>query len=252
MRIVAIFHCWDDWYLLDHAIKNMRPLVDGIVVIGSTMSNYGEYSEIPERFKNEELFIREPQFHHALNNETEKRNYGLKIAREQGYTHFITCDSDEFYNPYDFNEAKKLFDDPELFGLICRCQTFFKKPTLTIGLDTTLVPFIHKLTPTIKHEFNRSYPFSWEGKAIRIDPSRSMNINSGVKMVEFAMFHYSWLRKDYQKKIRNSTAKSNLQGSTVLEDLEMAESGYFCKLYQKTLHTVPDYFNLGSIFYQQQ
>lgn len=64
IRLAAIFHCWDDWYLLEHSVKNMRPLVDGIIIIGSTLSNYGEYSPIPDEFKNDtykfKLFYRPP------------------------------------------------------------------------------------------------------------------------------------------------------------------------------------------------
>lgn len=245
MKLVAIFHCWDDWYLLEHAVKHMRPLVDGIIIIGSTKSNYGEFEAIPEQWHNDELFVREPQFNHPMNSETEKRNYGLKMALQQGYTHFINLDSDEFYNPIDFQREKERFHvKPELQGLVCASQVYFKSPTLTIGLDTTRVPFIHKLTPTLKHEFNRHYPFAWEGRDIRIDPTRSMSITQGVEWSDIVLHHYSWLRKDYQKKIRNSTAKANIERSSILHDLLQAKDGYFCNFYGKVLHAVPNYFNL--------
>lgn len=248
MRLCAIFHCWDDWYLLEHSIRHMRPLVDGVIVIGSTLSNYGEYSEIPDQFKNEELFILEPRMNTPLMSETDKRNYGLKIALEKGYTHFITLDSDELYNPVEFLKAKERFNnEPNLDGLVCQLQCFFKKPTLTIGIESTLVTFIHKLTPTIRHSFNRLYPFSWIDGQIRIDPSRALNINSGVEFTDqVTMWHFSWCRKDYQKKIRNSTARANLEKSCILEDLKNAKPGYFCQYYQKELHEVPNYFDLPS------
>lgn len=246
MRLCAIFHCWDDWYLLEHSVKNMRPLVDGIIIIGSTLSNYGEYSPIPDEFKNEELFVLEPRMSSPLLSETDKRNYGLRIALEKGYTHFITLDSDEMYNAIEFLKAKERFNnEPNLDGIVCQLQCFFKKPTLTIGIESTLVTFIHKLTPTIRHSFNRLYPFSWIDGQIRIDPSRALNINSGVEFTDqVTMWHFSWCRNDYAKKIRNSTARANIERSTILEDLENAKPGYFCKFYQKTLHEVPNYFNL--------
>lgn len=180
--------------------------------------------------------------------ETDKRNFGLEVARHQGYTHFLTCDADEFYNPEEFSKAKKRFDDePDLEGLVCALQCYFKSPTLTIGIEVTRVPFIHKLTPTIKHEFNRNYPFAWEGSDIKIDPTRSLSINNGVKWDAAVMHHMSHVRKDYQKKIRNSTAKANLEKSCILKDLDNAKPGYFCEYYQKTLHEVPNYFNLPEI-----
>lgn len=246
LKLVAIFHCWDDWYLLRHAVENMRQLVDGIIIIGSTLSNYGEYSEIPDDFKNEELFIREPIFHHPMNSETDKRNYGLTVARKQGYTHFITCDSDELYKPFEFTRAwSRFLDDPKLKGLVIPCNVYFKSPTLTIGRDITLVPFIHELTPTIKHEFNRKYPYAWDREGIRIDPTRSFNILSGVQYTEeVVMEHYSWVRQDVDKKIRNSSARNNIERSTLKEDYLNAKAGYYCSYYHKILTECPNYFGI--------
>lgn len=258
MKLCAIYNVWGDWDWMELSYERMRPLVDGVIIVYSERSNYGEFSEIPypwDMNKNPYSFLyyadddlhidqREPVFHHPAHSETDKRNFGLEMARELGYTHFVTMDADEVYSPEEFNAAKKLFEDPELQGLVCRCQTYFKSPQLTIGLDTTLVPFIHKITPTLKHDFNRSYPFAWEGQAIRIDPTRSFNINSGVKMCDVTMHHYSWVRKDHEKKIRNSTARANLERSTIREDLALAKEGYFCKFYQNTLVRAQVDFNI--------
>lgn len=250
MKLCAIYNVWADYDLLLHSIKHTSPLVDGVIVVFSVRSNYGEADDDeiilwPEGI-NLNVVNREPQFSHPMNSETDKRNYGLKIAREQGYTHFLMMDADEYYNPVEFLKAKERFHvEPELDGLVCQLQCYFKSPTLTIGIESTRVPFIHKLTPTIKHEFNRHYPFAWEGRDIRIDPTRSLNINSGVQFTtDVTMHHYSWLRKDYAKKIRNSTARANIEKSTIREDLLLAKDGYFVKFYGKVLHTVPNYFNL--------
>lgn len=247
MKLCAIYNVWGDYELLGHSVKNIYPLVDGVIVVYSTKSNYGEVDDTLIQFHNDNIILvmREPQFSHPMNSETDKRNFGLNIARSEGYTHFIMMDADEFWNPIDFQKAKDRFQvEPDLQGLVCQTQVFFKKPTLTIGLDTTLVPFIHKLTPTIKHEFNKRYPFAWQGHQIKIDPTRSLNIDSGVKMDEAVMFHMSWVRKDYAKKIRNSTARANLEKSTIMQDLLLAKEGYFVKFYGKVLHAVPNYFNL--------
>jgi hypothetical protein len=176
-------------------------------------------------------------------NETAKRNYGLKIALENDATHFLTIDADEFYDPIEFLKGREMMTS-DLNGLVVKCLTMFAKPTLTIGYDITLVPFIHKLTPTIKHTFNRNYPYAWQGPQIRIDPTRSLNINSGVQLTEFTMHHFSWIRSDFKRKIRNSTAKDNLERSTIWEDLVLAKDGYFVKFYQKHLTTVPNRFNI--------
>lgn len=245
MRLCLIYNVWDDYDLLSHSIRNMRKLVDGIIVVASTKSNYGEYSPIPDEFKNDELHVREPRFHIPMHSETDKRNFGIDIARQQGYTHFVMMDADEVYKEDEFQRYKyhmRVF--PDVKGLVCLCQTFFKSPTLTIGFDITLVPFIHELTPTIKCEFNRSYPFAWEGKQIRIDPTRSYNINSGVEKVDVTMFHFSWVRKDIEIKIRNSSARTNLEHSSIREDYANAAPGVYNRFYQKTLVECENIFNL--------
>jgi hypothetical protein len=236
MKLVAIFNVWSDWDILQYSVSSIRDLVDGVLIIGSTRSNFGEYFPIPDHFKNEELHIREPRFNIPAHSETDKRNYGLLLAKKQGYTHFLTIDSDEFYEPGPFLKHKERFlNEPHLQGLVCLCQTYFKSPTLTIGLDTTLVPFIHKLTPTIQHEFNRKYPFAWIDGQIRIDPTRSMNIISGVEMTDLIMHHMSYIRKDIQMKIRNSSARKNIERSTLLQDWLQASEGYYVEFYRKTL-----------------
>jgi hypothetical protein len=242
MKLCAIYNVWADWDILEYSLKNIEPLVDGVIIVGSTKSNFGEYFPIPENFR-DRVAIREPQFANAAQSETDKRNFGLDLARWAGFTHFITIDADEFYDPTEFNYAKDIAENVGI-GLVCTCTTYFAKPTLCIGLDITLVPHIHELTPTIKHSFNRRYPFAWNGPQIRIDPTRSLNINEGVFMTDITMHHFSWIRSDFNRKIRNSTAKANLERSTILEDLLLAKDGYFCKFYQKHLHTVVNRFNI--------
>lgn len=245
MKLCAIYNVWDDWDLLEASYKNIRQSVDGVIIIASHQSNYGEVAYAPNYFFDSPVYFREPVLSHALHAETDKRNYGLHKARELGYTHFITMDADEFYDPAEFQAAKDyLNNNPHLNGLVVESQVYFKSPTLTIGKDITLVPHIHKLTPTIRHEFNKNYPFAWSGKQIRIDPTRSLNINSGVEMFDCTMHHYSWVRKDFQKKIRNSTARANLERSTIVQDLLHAKEGYFCQFYQKPLVRVPNRFGI--------
>lgn len=252
MRLAAVYNCWNDWDLLKYSIKNIRPLVEGVIIVASSRSNFGELSPIPQEWlyismANEgiQTYIREPKFNHPMHSETDKRNFGLEKAKELGFTHFLTIDADEFYEPEPFLKQKARFlNEPNLAGLVCDCQTYFKSPKLTIGLDTTLVPFIHVLTPTIRHEFNRKYPFAWIDRKIRIDPTRSLNINSGIERIDLRMHHYSWVRKDYKLKIRNSTARTNLERSCILNDLVHAKEGYFCEYYGKTLERSKVDFNI--------
>lgn len=267
MKLCAIIIHWDDWDLLGHSVGSINPLVDGFVIVASEKSNFGENGDsLP--FSNDysykswtgnkvNIYGLEPDpKNDARTNETAKRQYGLDKARELGYTHFIMMDADEFYDPQEFLKEKQRFEDHKLLGLVCRVKCYFRSATLTIGYDTTLVPFIHKITPGLRFEFNRNYPFAWtlldgvpftHSKKIRIDPTRSMNINDGVKWSDITMHHFSWVRKDIRKKVRNSTARTNLERSTIVNDYVNAKPGYFCQFYQKILEECPNIFGLPEI-----
>lgn len=244
MRLGAIFCIWDDWGLLEIAVQNISQVADEIIIIASEKSNYGEVSPIPEAWK-AMVDICEPPFKEARENETFKRNLGLQIALKRGCTHFITMDADELYDCRQVENAKLLFNNPSLNGLICPCDCFFASPTLTIGRDITLIPFIHKLTPQVRHGFNRNYFMAYVNRQIRIDPTRQLNIRFGIEYTEaVTMFHYSWVRPDYEKKIRNSTARANLEKSCILQDLVQAKENYFCEYYQRSLTRVENRFNI--------
>jgi hypothetical protein len=253
MKLCAIYTVWDDLDLLVHSIENTP--ADGVVVIWSEFSNYGERGSVGLPF--DYFFNWEPNPNQdPRTNETAKRNFGLQKARELGYTHFIMMDADEFYEHEEFLKDKARFDDPKLMGLVGRVKCYFKSPTLTIGYDTTLVPMIHKLTPTIQHEFNKNYPFAWtfvdgvpftHSKKIRIDPTRSLNITDDVEWTTTTMHHMSWVRKDIKKKIRNSTARANIERSTIVQDYLHAKEGYFCQFYGKYLEKSANVFALPEI-----
>lgn len=256
MRLCAIYTVWDDWDWMYQSVERIRPLVDEVIIIASTISNFNETSIIPF-WTRDSIWPFEPNLKNdPRTNETEKRNFGLQKAKELGYTHFLMMDADEFYEPEPFLKEKERFLNPNLAGLVCRVKCYFKSPTLTIGYDTTLVPFIHKLTPKIQCEFNKNYPFAWTDrngvpftpqKRIRIDPTRSLNITSGVEWSEITMHHMSWVRSDIKKKIRNSTARQNIERSTILQDYLNAKAGYFCKFYNKQLEECPNVFGLPEI-----
>lgn len=252
MKLCAIYNVWDDWDILKYSVENILPLVDGVIIVYSHTSNYGETSDggtevfWMDKQKPIDLVQFEPTSGMLpASNETDKRNCGLVYAKKLGYTHFLMMDADEFYEPIPFLKEKERFErNPSLQGLVCASQVYFKSPKLTIGLDTTRVTFIHRITPTLKFEFNRRFPYAWEGLSIRIDPTRQLNINSGVEWSDIVMAHMSWVRSDYEKKIRNSTARANLEKSTIREDLLSAKEGYFCKFYQKPLIRASVDFNI--------
>lgn len=246
LRIAAVFNVWGDCNLLPYAVENIRPVVDGVIIVWSRKSNRGQEMDY-DLPKDCTLVQWEPVQRAPNLNELAKRNVGLERAKKDGYTHFIMMDADEFYVREEFMKAKDEVKSEVLAGSVCRIQTYFKKPTLTIGIDNnTLVPFIHKITPNLEYKLNyHGYPFAYVNGAAVIDPTRRLNIHQGVKMMSITMHHYSWVRKDISLKMNNSSA--NLRGSrgdVLLEDLQNAKPGYFCRGYQKVLRECENLFNL--------
>lgn len=242
MKLVAIYNIWDDWDLFELSFKNIRPLVDGVIVVWSRTSNFGEEST-PPTINGDFFYQMEPDLSQpAQVNERAKRNFGLELAKEAHYTHFLMMDADEFYEPEAFLKEKERIFKENIAGTVCKTKVYFKEPGLTTGYDITLVPFIHKITHGLHFTWNVKYPYAFEGpkREIRIDPTRQMNLTFGVEWSEITMHHASWIRKDYEKKIRNSTARNNIEKSSILSDLREAKPGYYCEFYRKTLEPCSD------------
>lgn len=243
MRLVAIYNAWTDTAdLLAKSIANIKPIVDGIIVVYSDWSYSGAFLEFPlcdlpqdgVRYVNSD-----PSY-----GELAKRNLGLSEAKKFNYTHFIIMDSDEFYLQDEVKIDKVVMEqNPQVQGLVCRVKVLFAKPTLICD-DHTLVPFIHKLNRNTECGRFKDYPFAYDEKGPHIDPTRRINITSCVLMSDTVMYHASWIRKDIELKIANSPAVKNLHKSTIFEDLREACPGYYCKFYRKTLNECENTFNL--------
>lgn len=250
MRLIAIYNVWADGLdLLKPSVENILPVADEVLIVFSNYSNYGHY--IPFRCLDPHERITYSNFEPNLNqsphvNECEKRNHGLRVAKERGFTHFIGMDADEFYEQEPFRIEKYRIERQDLAGVVCPIKVYFKSPTLTVGFDHTLVPFIHKVTPGLKFELNnKTYPFAYdEEDHAHIDPTRRLNITHGVEMSSVIMHHYSWLRSDYNLKIENSAARNNLRKSSIYKDLDAAAPGVYNHFYRKELVSCENIFNI--------
>lgn len=250
MKLVAIYNVWADGLdLLKPSVENILPVVDEVLIVFSNYSNYGHHIAFTCLDPQEKVsYVNfEPNLNQSPHvNECEKRNHGLRVAKEREFTHFIGMDADEFYEREDVRIETYRVEKHNIAGLVCPIKVYFKKPTLTVGFDHTLVPFIHKITPGLRFELNnKTYPFAYddEGHA-HIDPTRRLNITKGVEMSNVVMHHYSWCRSDYNLKIENSAARNNLRKSSIYTDLENAAPGVYNQFYRSELKECENIFNL--------
>lgn len=246
MNFVAIIIAWDH-ELLRPCVDNFKKSVDKVILVWSNYSNMGNKINFPVDDFSDCITVQcEPDLSQIPHrNEQNKRNKGLQKAMEIGANYFIMADSDEMYQPEDVRFWYEYLRHSSYSGLVCRSHVYFGKPTLTIGEDTTYVPFIHKVVPGLKFVFTQDYPYTKHEGKLRIDPTRRLNLKDNVKLIGCIMHHYSYVREDIDQKINNSSAESLKKVADVIKnDLKNAEKGYFCQYYGKELMEAPNLFNL--------
>lgn len=271
MKLAAIYNVWDGEELLPHSINQIQKEVDLIIIVWQDRSNWGEYynpsvitneknkilvwenrkkyghvwikwaEELNYNYVSTEFIYKkyEPESGDGALNETKKRNIGLEIAKEEGCTHFFFIDCDELY--HNFREAKQQFIESGANGSVCRLFTYWGKPTYQLDpIEPYWVPFIHKLKENTVAGM-QEYPF-W------VDPTRRVNEQNVVE-IPTMMHHFSYVRKDIERKIRNSSARVNLEKSTYIQDykdlmaLDNAD-GYYLPGMKHKIKIVENIFNI--------
>lgn len=247
MKLAAIYNVWDGDELLSGSIDRIKDHVDLVVIVWQSVSNFGEYYNPVESVVNAslklglkcEVFKFEPYFKDGLGNEKFKRDLGLDIARSNGCTHFLFMDCDEYYS--DFGAAKQQYVESGAEGSVCKMFTYFKKPTLRLEKeDNYFVPFIHRLQSYTMAGTGSDYPFY-------VDPTRKVKCIGPVVEITERMHHFSYVRRDIERKCRNSSARENIAKSQLLNDYFSPSLGvgYVLKDFQnQRLIEVPNLFNI--------
>lgn len=252
MKLASIISTWADTIcLLPYCIANHLQFADAVIVVWSQYSNHRNKDDSvleyiaanghdPRVYFNQLEPIRGQT---PLANETRKRNYGIDVVRNIGFSHFLCADTDEFYDPQKMNLDREMFTG-ELNGLVHRLRVYIGKPTLWCD-DHTLVPGIHKVTKDMYVGSFREYPFAYDSKGnAHIDPSRRPFYTNGIKVSTTICHHMSYVRKDINLKINNSSANLKRSKSVILEELRDAKPGYVSRLYHQELKECENYFGI--------
>lgn len=241
MKLAAIYNVWDGVELLRGSIDRMKDQVDIFIIVFQNVSNFGEHyaplSDVDLEGINYvlKLYTPDPSLGGGIN-ETNKRNIGINAARNLGCTHFLNVDCDEYYE--NFDRAVQQYVESGSEGSVCRILTYFKYPTLRFeDFDNYFVPFIHKLGPET-FAGQCKYPYY-------VDPTRRINTKS-VSLIEEPMHHFSYVRKNIERKCRNSSAKMNIEKSKLMVNYHNPEvgPGFFVEDFGQKLIDVPNLFNI--------
>jgi hypothetical protein len=245
MKLAAIYNVWCGEELLIPSMNSVRSGVDLFIIVYQKISNFGEVYNPMENLNLDEfnhiLIEYTPEPNNGFVNEKAKRNLGLQAAKELGCTHFLHMDCDEFYQYFNYSKDEYLRSGAD--GSVAKIITYFKKPTLRLKqFDNYYVPFIHRLRPdTIAGV--KDYPFY-------VDPTRKINTDS-VILITDAMHHFSYVRKDIERKVRNSSARKNIEKSNLLRDYYDPNIGPGSLVvdFHQALIEVEDIFGLSKIFH---
>lgn len=201
MKLAAIYNVWDGSELLPYSIAQIQPHVDVIVIVYQTVSNFGEHytPTLPERGTINVLYHPDLTKSGTFN-ETRKRNLGLEVARSEGCTHFISMDCDEIYDGLVFKKYRDIVEQYD--SSACKMLTYYKRPDIRLSpLETYYVPFISKLLPDTR--------LGSAGYPVLADPTRTVSTHKNFYIIdEPIMHHFSWVRADIGRKLRNSSASA--------------------------------------------
>jgi hypothetical protein len=247
MKLAAIYNVWDGEELLRGSIDCIKAHVDVIIIMYQDVSNFGEshdpLSTLGRYFSlsNEKIKLikfRPTVDRKGFKNEIAKRNEGIEAARYLDCTHFLHIDCDEYYK--DFAQAKEEFLLSDADGSVCRMFTYFKNPTLRFAHeDNYYVPFIHQLKPNTNSGCDHYQYY--------VDPTRRVNCDRVMLIKSERMHHFSYVRKNIERKINNSSARANILKSKLLEDYNNPEvgPGFYVQDFKQRLIEVPNYFNIN-------
>ena len=251
MKLIAIYNVWgDSLELLEGSIKQIRKSVDFVLVVAQQISNAGEEDKRVYPFINElidkkivdQVLTYSPWGSNLLQNEMNKRQKGLEFAKLKGFTHFLHLDCDEYYLPFEFESAKVLIEKENIQASYVDLYTYYKSPTLRLAKKEPYgVPFITRLYQHSKVGLSHR-----RGYEVPVDPSRAVNVLQSRKLPGVSMHHFSYVREDIEKKLRNSTARNNINNQRVITEYQNAKEGSHLKaLFNDTLVSVENHFNIN-------
>jgi hypothetical protein len=224
VKLGCSYNLFDGEELLRDSVLSIRENVDYISIVYQTISNYGnecspDLLDILLSLKDEDLVDDIIHFEADLNkpphsNELLKRNIGLQKSREHNCTHHISMDVDEFYDIGQFAHLKEVIESQDLDSSACSLFTYYKNNyTILHPLEKYYVSMIFQIREGIDYKISE-FP-------VLVDPTRRQ-LPGKFRLFpqdEIMMHHFSYVRKDFKRKLLNSSARENDDKNGVIEGM---------------------------------
>lgn len=230
-KIGVSYNLFDGEELLEASIKAIREHVYYINVVYQTISNLGnpaspDLVEKLEAMRKEglidELYLYTPILEaHPRYNETNKRDIGFELVKNDGCDYFLGMDVDEFYDGQQLELAAKHMVLNDITTSAVSIIRYYKHPEYQVfGIHNCMepgdtlfnyyVPFLVKIDRSIIQKHGTDYFPCFT------DPTRGISCPGRFRVFcvqDIAMHHMSTIRKDLVKKLQNTSETIYSKGS---------------------------------------
>ena len=230
-KLGLTINCFDSSELLFDLISQIRDQVDWVAGFYQKKSYWKnamdpkDMAEL-ERLKSlgliDELIEFKPNFlKYSREQETDKRNMGISLAKERGCSHILNIDADEFYDKDQFRVAKKMINENGWPITYWSYVNYFR------DLEHYLVYPFRPFVPGI-HSTYFNYTFNGPAPG-PTDPTRRIYnpLNIGTYIFEdeiIRMQHFAWIRKNIRKKLENWSAKDHFTPDLINKAVKQYEN----------------------------
>ena len=231
MKLAYNINAFDCSELIGPIISEIRDQLDYVTCIWQKKSywkNPIDHKDMEElqRLKSiglvDELIEFKPNFvDYSRNQECAKRNMGIELMRQKGYSHVISADADELYDREQFKEAKEKINKNGWPITYCSYVNYYRDfEHYLVYPFRPFVPFIH----------STFFNYMMDGPAPGpTDPTRRINnpLNIGTYLFEdneIRMQHLAWVRKSIRKKLVNWSAKNHFPKELIDKAVERWEN----------------------------
>ena len=220
------YSVWDGEELLEQSIKQIRPVADYINVVWQKVSWYGKpcnpgleklLLKLKDKGLIDELIFFDPDLSaNPSYNEINKRNIGLRAARRAGCTHFMTMDTDEFYDTTQFRAAYSDIINRNLTHTCCNIVSYITPTIRYRDYENFFVSFINRIDHGEKFTFDAFRGYI----PCLVDPTRKIKLRKKSRFCflgNIVMHHMKYVRCDINKKVENSTISQTAERATELQ-----------------------------------
>ena len=230
-KLALTINAFDASELLEDLISEIRDQIDHVAAIYQKQSywkNPMEDADMEEllRLKTlgliDELIEFKPNFtKYSREQECDKRNMGIDLMRQNGSSHVLNIDADEFYDADQFEAALDLIEEKGYTSTYCSYVNYYRDfEHYLVYPFRPFVPFVH----------STFFKYTYQGPAPGpTDPTRRIKNPSNLGTYIFTdeerrMGHAAWIRRDIRKKLVNWSAKNHFKPELIDQAVERWEN----------------------------